>query len=323
LPRFGTAMLIASGLAPDLDYASYFAGPAAFIEFHRTLLHSLAGSALLACLVAGAFCVLDRRIPQRRLPRQKTFASLGFGVALAVCAIGVAGHLLLDVVSGVGVQLLWPFVKHWSSLDLAADLDPWILFLLVAGLLFPLLLKLVSEEVGEHKKESGGAGAIIVLLLLVAYFGERARLHGEAVDLLMSREYHGRIALSASAFPESFAPFRWRGVVVTDNTIEEVMVALGPGEQFDSNDSETHYKPEDSPALEIGQKTASALKFLAYASVPIASVHRREAGYRFEVHDLRFAPDDYQPANVFVRVDFDSSLQISNQEFHFASSPDE
>jgi membrane-bound metal-dependent hydrolase YbcI (DUF457 family) len=316
-------MLIVSGLAPDLDYASYFGGPAAFIEFHRTVLHSLAGSAAMACAIAAAFRVLDRKIPQRKLSRRKTFAPLGFGVALAVCAIGAAGHGLLDVASGAGVQLLWPFRTHWSSLDLTTDLDPWILFLLIAGLLFPLLLKLVSEEVGERKKGSGGVGAVVVLLLLALYFGERARLHGEAIDLLVSREYHGRVALSASAFPESSAPFRWRGVVVTDNTIEEMPVRLGPGEEFDSNNSETYYKPEDSPALEIGQKTASAMKFLTYASVPLASVHRREAGYRFEVHDLRFAPDDYEPANVFVRVDFDSSLQISNQEFDFASSPND
>jgi membrane-bound metal-dependent hydrolase YbcI (DUF457 family) len=316
-------MLITSGLLPDLDYVSYIAGPAAFMQFHRTALHSIAGSAAMACVVAGAFCVLDRKMPPQKLPQRKTFAPLGFGVALAICAIGAAGHLILDVASGVGVQLLWPFRTHWSSWDLAANLDPWILFLLVAGLLLPLLFKLVSEEVGERKKGSGGNGAIIVLLLLVVYFGVRARLHGEAIDLLLSREYHGRVALSAGAFPESSAPFRWRGVVVTDNTIEEVPVPLGPGEEFDPNNSVTHYKAEDSPALDIGEKTAAAVKFLAYASLPLASVHRREAGYRFEVHDLRFAADDFEPANVFLRIDFDSNLQIRNEESHFASSPND
>jgi hypothetical protein len=110
---------------------------------------------------------------------------------------------------------------------------------------------------------------------------------------------------------------------VTDNSIEEVPVPLGPGEEFDPNISVTHYKPEDSPTLDIGEKTPAAAKFLTYASLPLASVHRREAGYRFEIHDLRFAPDDYEPANVFVRVDFDSNLQIKHEEFHFASSPND
>jgi membrane-bound metal-dependent hydrolase YbcI (DUF457 family) len=323
LPRFGTAMLIVSGVAPDLDYASYLGGPSAFMQFHRTVLHSVAGSAVMAGAVAAAFCVLDKRTPPKKLPQRKTLPPLSFGIAFVICAIGALGHILMDLTSGVGVQLLWPFRAHWSSWDLATDLDPWILFLLVAGLLLPLLFKLVSEEVGERKKGSGGIGAVIVLLLLVAYIGMRARLHGEAIDLLFSREYHGRVALSAAAFPESSAPFRWRGVVETDNTIEEVPVPLGPGEEFDSNQSETHYKPEESPALDLGQKTAAAGKFLAYASVPLASVHPREAGYRFEVHDLRFASDDYQPANVFVRIDFDSTLQVKDEEFHFASSPND
>jgi membrane-bound metal-dependent hydrolase YbcI (DUF457 family) len=323
LPRFGTAMLIVSGLLPDLDYASYLGGPSTFIQFHRTALHSIAGSAVMACAVAGAFCVLDRKMPPKKLPQHKIVVPLAFAAALATCAVGAAGHVILDVASGVGVQLLWPFRAHWSSWDLATDLDPWILFLLIAGLLLPLLFKLVSEEVGERKKGSGGSGAVIVLLLLVAYLGMRARFHGEAIDLLLSREYHGRIPLSAGAFPESSAPFQWRGVVVTDNSIEEVPVPLGPGEEFDPNISVTHYKPEDSPTLDIGEKTPAAAKFLTYASLPLASVHRREAGYRFEIHDLRFAPDDYEPANVFVRVDFDSNLQIKHEEFHFASSPND
>jgi membrane-bound metal-dependent hydrolase YbcI (DUF457 family) len=323
LPRFGTAMLIAGGLAPDLDYASYLFGPAAFMQYHRTALHSICGSAIIAGIVAAAFCALGRKIPAKSLPQRKSLPPLTFGMALAISAIGVAGHLILDLASGIGVQLLWPFRDHWWSLDLVGDLDPWILFLLIAGLLLPLLFKLVSEEVGERKKGSGASGAIIILVLVMIYFGMRAKLHSEAIDLLFSREYHGRVALSAKAFPESSAPFRWRGVVVTDNTIEEVTVPLGPGQEFDPNLSQTHYKPEDSLALQTAQKTAASTKFLAYASVPLASVRRREAGYRFEIHDLRFPLDDDTPSDIFVRVDLDSRVQVRQVEFHFASSPND
>ena len=38
LPRFGTAMLVVSGLALDLDYLSYVGGANAFMRFHRTAL---------------------------------------------------------------------------------------------------------------------------------------------------------------------------------------------------------------------------------------------------------------------------------------------
>jgi hypothetical protein len=229
---------------------------------------------------------------------------------------------VFDLASGVGVQLLWPFRRRWTSWDLAANFDPWVLLLLVAGLLVPLLFRLVSEEVGERRKgPGGGRAAVFTLLLLAAYLGARANLRGQAVNLLLSREYHGRVPLSAGAFPESATPFDWRGVVVTDNTVEAVEVPLGRGATFDPGRSLTHYKPDASPALDVGEKTAAAAAFLEYARFPLASVGRMEDGYRVEVRDVRFAPGDTEPANIFVRVDLASGLQIRGEEFRFASSP--
>jgi membrane-bound metal-dependent hydrolase YbcI (DUF457 family) len=315
-------MLIVSGLAPDLDYASYFGGAGTFMRFHRTLLHSLAGAAVAACVIAAIFCVLDGKTPRKKTARATAPVPLGFGVALAVCAIGVAGHLLLDLLSGIGLQLFWPVRAHWYGWDLASNLDPWILVLLIVGLLLPLLFKLVNEEVTSGAKDaSGNRAAVITLMLLAAYFGVRAHLHSEAVDLLLSREYHGRIPLSGAAFPKPFTPFIWRGVVVTDNTLEDVDVPVGKGDEFDANSSITQYKPEESPALETGEKTEAATAFLAYARLPIASVQRNEDDYRIEIRDARFAFDDDSPSNIFVRIDLNSNLQIRSQSFVFASSP--
>jgi inner membrane protein len=322
LPRFGTAMMVVSGLAPDLDYASYLGGAGPFMRFHRAALHSVAGSAVMACAVAGAFCLLDRKMPPKKTARARTFPPLAFPAAFAVCAIGAAGHMVLDLASGVGVQLLWPFRAHWSAWNLINDLDLWALLLLIVGLLMPLLFGLVNEEVGERKKGPGGSlAAMVTLALFAAYLGARANLHSRAVDLVLSREYHGRIALSAEAYPVSSAPFSWRGVAVTDNTIEEVDVPLGPGDEMDSDRSVTRFKPEDSPALDAGEKTPAARKFLLYANVPFAQVEPVEAGYRVEVRDLRFADGDMEPANLFVRVDFNSSLQVTHEGFFFASNP--
>ena len=315
-------MLIVSGLAPDLDYASYFGGPEAFLHFHRTALHSLAGAAVAACVIAGIFCAFDRRFPATGGANKKTCKPLGFGAAVLLCAIGAAGHLLLDLASGIGIRLLWPFRAHWSAWDLVTDLDPWILVLLIAGLLVPLLFKLINEEVGERKKSSGiSPSAVFTLVLVLAYFGVREKLHNQAIDLLLSREYHGQVPLTAGAFPLSSNPFDWRGVVVTDNTIEQTEVPVGLGDEFDSDRSVTEFKPEDSPALDAGEKTEAAREYLTYARFPLATVSRREGDYRFEVHDLRFAGDDTGPSNIFVLVDFDSEMQVKWQELRFASSP--
>jgi membrane-bound metal-dependent hydrolase YbcI (DUF457 family) len=322
LPRFGTAMLVASGIAPDLDYASYFGGASAFMRFHRGALHSVAGSAVVACGIACAFYALDRRVPPKKSARATPTVPLWFGSALAVCAIGVAGHVLLDLVSGVGGRLLWPFRTQGYGWNLATNFDPWMLLLLVAGLLLPILFKLVNEEVTSgQKKPTGIASAVIMLLLVAAYVGVRAHLRENALDLLLSREYHGRVALSAEAFPEPSSPFTWRGVVVTDNTLEEVEVPLSHSDDFDSNSSVTRYKPQDSPALEISEKSAAGIRFLDYARVPIASVRRIEDDYRVEVRDARFPSDDDEPANVFLRIDLDSNSHIRREQFLFASAP--
>jgi len=315
-------MLVVSGLAPDLDYASYLGGASAFMRFHRTVLHSIPGAAVMACAIAGAFCLLDRKLPPQKTPQKKTFAPLAFGAAFVTCAVGAAGHSMLDVASGVGVQLLWPFRVHWTAWNLVSDLDLWILILLVLGLLLPLLFLLVNEEVGARKKGgTGGTAAVVTLLLLAAYLGGRAYLHSSAIDLLLSREYHGQTPLSAGAFPESSAPFRWRGVVATDDTIEDLSVPVGPGDDFDSDHSLTHYKADDSPALEAGESTDAAERFLVYAEFPLATVDPLETGYRLEIHDLRFESGDTEPANVFVRVDMDGGLHVKREEIRFAASP--
>jgi membrane-bound metal-dependent hydrolase YbcI (DUF457 family) len=323
LPRFGTAMMVTAGIAADLDYASYFGGAGAFLRLHRAALHSLPGAVVIACATAGAFCALDRK-GARKSAADGTAATapLSFVAAAIVSAIGAAGHILLDLASGTGVQLFWPSHVRLYAWNIVQNLDPWILIALIGGLLLPQLFRLVSEEIGDRKKRvRGRAAAIITLALVAAYLGGRAMLHSDAVDLVLSREYRGQAPLAAGAFPSSSSPFDWRGVVVTDNTVEEIDVGVEAGARFDPDRSLAHYKPDDSPALRAGQQADATQAFLRYARFPLAHVERLEDGYRFELHDLQFESGDMGPENIFVRVDLDSSLHVIAQEFLFASHP--
>lgn len=314
-------MIVVSGVAADLDFASYLGGPGAFLRFHRTVFHSFLGSAVMVCAITWLFTVADKKI-KRKPGTSNSPGALRLGPAVITCAIGAAGHLLLDSASGIGVQLLWPFHSEWFSLDVLANVDLWILLLLVVGLLLPLLFALVGDEIGDRKKKTtGAAGAVVTLLILLAYVGARSVLHSQATALLLSREYHGREPLSGASFPYSTTPLEWRGVVVTDNTIELADVPLAPGTEFDPDRSVTRYKPDDSPALEKAQTTAVAERFLKYARFPLASTTRIEDGYRIEIHDLRFASHENNLDDIYVRVDLDSSLRITRQEFRNASSP--
>ncbi len=321
LPRFGTAMLVVAGVAPDLDYASYLGGAGSFLRYDRTVLHSLLPSFVLAIALAATFYFVALHRDKKTSGLEDSRGpKLAFGAAFLVCAIGVAAHLVLDVASGVGVRLLWPFRVRWFAFDLLREFDIWILMFLVVGLLIPILIGLVSEEIGERKKSaSGGGSAIAALALILVYVGARGMLHSRAVDLLESHDYHGRVALAVGVFPESTSPLEWRGVVSTDNTIEEISVPFGVGREFDPERSATQYKPDDSPVLEAGQQTAAAQRFLQYARFPIASVVRTANGYQFELRDARFAADDSSPWNILVRVRIGEDMRILEQGFMFAS----
>lgn len=314
-------MLVVAGVAPDLDYASYLGGAGWFLRFDRTLLHCLPFSFMLVVAIATAFYFFAvSRGPQSPDRDGSVTPRLNFGTALVVCAVGVSVHLLLDLASGVGVRLLWPFRVRWFAFDLLREFDIWILGFLVAGLLLPMLIGLVSEEIGERKERGRGRGsALAALALILVYVGGRVVLHSHAIEMLESNDYHGHVALAAGAFPSSTSPLEWRGVVSTDNTIEEVGVPFGLGREFDPERSVTQYKPDDSPALQAGQRTTAAQQFLKYARFPLASVVRIGDQYQFDLRDARFARNDASPANILVRVGISNSMHTLRQEFLFAS----
>jgi hypothetical protein len=246
---------------------------------------------------------------------------LSFLSAAVVCGVAVAVHLLFDLASGIGVQLLWPFREKWTAWDLVNALDPWVLVVLVLGLALPEVLRLVSEEIGERNREPRGrVAAIVTLLLLLLYFGARAGLHSRAVGELNAREYHGAPPLAVGAFPSSISPLDWRGVVSTDNDIEVIEISLAPGAGFDPERAVRHYKPEESAALEAAQNTAAARTFLRYARFPLAALERGDEGYRFTLRDMRFPAGDGSADDILVRVELDADLRVKSGEFRCANS---
>jgi inner membrane protein len=319
LPRFGIAMLVVSGVAADLDFLSYFGGPSAFLRFHRGVLHSGPGSLVIVCVLAVVFWVISRRLVANG--PTSTSLPLSLLAAVVVCAVGVAAHLVMDLASGIGVQLLWPFRLGWTSWNLLSNLDPWVLVLLVLGLFLPEVSRLVSEEIGERGKgPRGQRAAVVTSLLLLIYVGARAGLHSRAVDELNSREYRGAAPLEAGAFPSALSPFAWRGLVSTDNAIDVIQIPLAPGAGFDPDRAVAHYKPEDSAALVAAESAQAAKTFLRYARFPLASLERGDEGYRFTLRDMRFAPGDRGADNIVVRVELSGDLRVTRQDFRFSGS---
>jgi membrane-bound metal-dependent hydrolase YbcI (DUF457 family) len=315
LPRRGYAMLLVAGVAPDLDWLSYLFGPAAYLHLHQTLLHSLVGAAVLICVVAVGFVALDRRHIRRFHTRD--VAPLGFAAALGVCLLGVALHLVLDAVSSIGFQPLWPFRLRWIALNWTPRFEIWIVLILAAALLIPELINMVSEEIGEqHDAPRGIAAGAIGLAVLFLYIGVRAVLHDRAITLLDSREYQGLTPLAIGAFPTA-SPFTWRGIVSTEFAMDEVDVPFMPGEAFDSEHAVPHNKPDESTALDLASSASEARAFLAFARFPLASVATTDIGAHVRFRDLRFEYNDKSPDNLAVEIVVTSNGQIIDQTVYY------
>jgi inner membrane protein len=251
--------------------------------------------------------------------RKNARVPLRFGPVLLLSAIGASTHLLLDLATADGVQLFWPFRSGWIAGDWLSGIDAWILAILLIGLLLPGLFRLVSEEIGAKKKHRAPSKMAIAALVIVAlYVGLRANMHQAAVQGLLSRDYHGRVPLVADAFPDSTSPFSWHGVVDTSNTIETVEVETGPAEALDAEASITHFKPENSTALDAARRAPLARRFLTYARFPMAEIESLDSGYRVTIRDMRFPAQSDAAGNLIAVIELDQQLAVRDETIQFA-----
>jgi membrane-bound metal-dependent hydrolase YbcI (DUF457 family) len=316
LTPHATPIAIAAALAPDLDLLSAAGGASTYLHLHRALFHSLPGGIALAVVLAAIATVILRR----RAPTASSALS-SFLCVSAVSFSGIALHLLLDLCDADGLRLLAPFRPTWQGWYLSPNLDPIILIILIASIALPALFKLVSEEIGEKKKHPHvpRRWAIAALTLIALYLGARATMHSQAIDLLQSAIYRGEVPLSAGAYPNSISPFDWRGIVATDNTLQEIEIHLGTGEKFDPDRAITHYKPAQPQILAAAEKSSAVRAFLQYARFPIASVQQTDSStWHVELRDLRIPASNTSWENVVATVDITPTMQIQAEEIRFA-----
>lgn len=315
ITRAATPMLLVSGLVADVDWVTRFGGADSFLRGHRTITHSLVGTAVIVAGLAAASWLFGRKNPK--------FA-VGIAPALLVCGTGAGVHLFLDLLNAYGVKLLWPFSEKWYAWDLADSVDSWILFFLLAGLLTPELFRLVLEEIGSKPKRHGRQrGAIVGLVFVALVIGGRAFAHEHAVALLDSHDYRGQTPLEVAAFPRPSNPLLWSGVVETDNAIFNLEVPLSPGREFDPELAAVHFKPQPSLTLKNAVNSSSAVEFLDFARFPLASVQPEGDGFQVRLRDMRFASELAGRRGVIAVVDLNAQCLVIGDHLEFDASPNQ
>ena len=138
------ARLVAGTVAavlPDIDGLLTYVSPVAYLDHHRGLTHSVLLLPLWAFFVAWLFSRIARD-------------ARGWRPWYGVCALGLASHTALDVITSYGTMLAAPVSWHRFSLRTTFIIDLWLSSMLLAG----LLASLASGDRGFPRRWRGRGG---------------------------------------------------------------------------------------------------------------------------------------------------------------------
>jgi inner membrane protein len=187
---------------PDVDYFFIFWDRLSFIRYHRGFTHSLVALPLFA--LAGA--LLGRFLGGPRW----------FKPLLILGLVALASHLLLDLATSYGTQLLSPFSRRRLSLDWIFIIDPYFTALLVAGAIAALAWPLWGPRLGAGFLAMAG----VYLLVCASY-------HHQALDLarrVLQDANPG--AQTVAALPQPFSCRRWQLIAAGPAEIGQAFVQL-------------------------------------------------------------------------------------------------
>jgi inner membrane protein len=189
-------------LLPDIDYFYIFWDRLAFIRYHRGFTHSLVALPLLA--LAGA-------LAGRVLGGPRWFKPL-FLLGLIV----LASHLLLDLATSYGTQILSPFSRRRFSLDWVFIIDPYVTALLAAGAISALAFHRWGPRMGAWFLTA----ACVYILVCASY-------HHQALTLACQvfRTTHHQEE-TVAALPQPFSCRRWQLIAAGPGQIRQAFVQL-------------------------------------------------------------------------------------------------
>jgi inner membrane protein len=183
-----TQRLVVGALAaafPDLDVLLTWVSSLSYLTAHRGLTHSFimlpVWAVALGWLAARAF---------RRRHDWRTYT--------IVAALGIAIHILGDVITSFGTMIFAPLSDARYSLDTTFIIDLWFSGIILAGLL------------ASWYRPVSPLPARAALVLLVAYVGLQGMLQGRAIDV--GREFARANAMtdaSVRALPRPPTPLNW------------------------------------------------------------------------------------------------------------------
>lgn len=199
---WGAVAGAAFALMPDLDYFWGLNDRLAFIRLHRGFTHSLAALPVLALLGAGINAAIGGKAWFR------PFFILGVAV--------LASHLLLDLATSYGTQILAPFSSRKFNLDWLFIIDPFFTLVLILGVMSGFIFPAVG------KKLAGGflTAAGLYFLLCGGYHRQALATAQTAFAPEVKQGW------TVAALPQPFFCWRWQLLAAGPEEVKQAMVAL-------------------------------------------------------------------------------------------------
>jgi inner membrane protein len=312
-----TATLTLGAEAGDIDVIGNFRDPVFGFAHHRGFTHSFLGVPLLAAAVLGVIYLIwrlrGRKIKNPALPPR-------WGWLYFYACLAGFSHILLDFTNNYGVRPFWPFWEKWYSWDIVFIAEPVMWVLLLGGLILPAFFSLIREEIGAREKGFKGRwAATFALIGIVLMWTVRDFEHRRAIAALEARTYRDEDPIRVSAYPYWLNPFRWSGVVETEDYFAVSLVdSLTP---IVDPQSQMYFrpKPEETQATLAAKKSYLGRVYLDWAQYPITETTERtppQRGYVVRFYDLRYAyPDSTRRRVLSAGVELDDSYKVVAEFF--------
>ena len=265
-PR-ATAVLVVAANAPDVDIVAALFGQN--LAWRRGVTHGIPALLIWPVLLAVVTMMIDRgrRVPDRDRAR--------FGPLVAIAAIGVVTHPILDYLNNYGLRWLMPIQGQWFYGDSLFIVDPWLYLLLGLG----LWLTHRNRRAGQPDP---GRPTRLALAVASGYIG--AMIAGTSLGRTVALATLGAIdpdRLMVTAVPVN--PFR-RQLVVEDagryrvGTVDLLRRAVRV-------DSVVARGPRFAEAAAALERTAAGRALVRWSRFPV--VRAREGG-SLRFFDLRY-----------------------------------
>lgn len=187
---------------PDLDLALRLIDTLTYLIWHQGPTHSLVMLPMWALLLSYLFSCLSRK------------QYLWKVFYLPVC-LGLAIHIVGDLVTSYGLMLFAPFSMQRYSLPLVFVIDPWFSLIVIVGLFFSLLFP------------KQGVFSVCALVVILVYLIFLWNLQERALSV-------GKIYVKSQAIkkaevnvlPQPLSPFNWKIIVQYEDSYDITYINL-------------------------------------------------------------------------------------------------